>query len=74
MNDLKTEIHYTANPLDIKSYDATRLRKEFLLSNIFETDSVNLYIGQGNKVVEFISNDAKVPALFYINSATAHQK
>ena len=32
-----------------------------------------LYVGRGNKDVEFISKDPANPAKFYINSATAHK-
>jgi len=32
-----------------------------------------LYVGQGIKKISFESTDAKVPAKFYVNSATAHK-
>ena len=32
-----------------------------------------LYVGQGIKEISFESKDAKVPAKFYVNSATAHK-
>lgn len=42
-------------------------------SKVFEIDYKEaLYIGRGNKEIVFESVDAKAPAKFYINSATAH--
>jgi len=32
-----------------------------------------IYVGRGNRVIEFASDDASNPALFYFNSAGAHQ-
>ncbi len=32
-----------------------------------------LYVGQGNKNVEFSSDDSKKPAMFYLNSTPAHK-
>ncbi len=32
-----------------------------------------LYVGQGNKIVEFSSEDATKPAMFYLNSTPAHK-
>mgnify|MGYP001089026278 FL=1 len=129
---------YAASPQDVKSYDTTRIREEFLVDNLMESDKINLvyshydryiigsavptesplkleaidalksenfldrrelgiinvgetgtvtvdgteyvlehkealYVGQGNKNVEFSSNSSENPALFYINSTPAHK-
>ncbi|APY10261.1 5-dehydro-4-deoxy-D-glucuronate isomerase [Seonamhaeicola sp. S2-3] len=36
------EVRYAASPQDVKSYDTTRLRDEFLIDNLMEPDQVNL--------------------------------
>ena len=131
------ELRYASNPQDAKSYDTTRLRKDFLIEKVFAADEVNmvysmydrmivggampvkealpleaidplkapffltrrelgifnvggagivrvddqvyeldfkeaLYLGRGDRQVVFESKDAAHPALFYLNSATAH--
>ncbi|TVZ55642.1 4-deoxy-L-threo-5-hexosulose-uronate ketol-isomerase [Lutibacter sp. Hel_I_33_5] len=33
---------YAASPKDVKSYDTTRLREEFLIDNLMELDAINL--------------------------------
>ena len=129
---------YAASPKDVKSYDTTALRDEFLVDNLMETDKINLvyshydrfitgsavptvaplkleaidalkadyflerrelgiinigetgtvtvdgtsytlehkealYVGRGNKDVEFSSKSSNNPALFYLNSTPAHK-
>ena len=39
---MKTELRYASHPVDVKSYDTARLRKEFLIENIFVPDEVSL--------------------------------
>lgn len=39
---MKTEIRYAGHPADVKSYDTTRLRKEFLIEKIFIPDEITL--------------------------------
>lgn len=36
------EIRYASNPKDFKGYDTTRIRKEFLVENLFEEGNINL--------------------------------
>lgn len=134
----KYELRYAAHPKDTKSYDTERLRRDFLIENVFSADEVNmvysmydrmivggampvsealhleaidplkqpvflrrreigiynvggkgkvkvgetvfeldykeaLYLGSGDREVIFESVDAKHPAKFYFNSATAHR-
>ena len=129
---------YAASPQDVKNYDTSRIREEFLIDNLMEKDVVNLvythydrfiagsavptkstlkleaidalksenfldrrelgiinvgetgtvtvdgtkyvlehkealYVGQGNKNVEFSSDSSENPALFYLNSTPAHK-
>jgi len=39
---MKIELRYAGHPNDVKSYDTTRLRKEFLCENIFLADEISL--------------------------------
>jgi len=39
---MKCEIRYASHPADAKSYDTERIRKEFLISKIFEADEISL--------------------------------
>lgn len=39
---MKTELRYAAHPLDVKKYDTEKLRKEFLVENIFIKDEICL--------------------------------
>ncbi len=39
---VKYEIRYAAHPNDVKGYDTTKLRNEFLIDNVMENDSINL--------------------------------
>ncbi|MEN8138049.1 MAG: 5-dehydro-4-deoxy-D-glucuronate isomerase [Bacteroidota bacterium] len=36
------EIRYNSHPEDFKSYDTTRIRKEFLVDNLFEAGNINM--------------------------------
>jgi 4-deoxy-L-threo-5-hexosulose-uronate ketol-isomerase len=39
---MKIELRYAAHPDDVKNYDTERLRKEFLIENIFVADKISL--------------------------------
>ncbi|HBC79362.1 MAG TPA: 5-dehydro-4-deoxy-D-glucuronate isomerase [Bacteroidales bacterium] len=39
---MKTEIRYAVHPADFKNYDTVKLRKEFLIENIFVPDEISL--------------------------------
>ena len=45
------EIRYAANPQDAKSYDTTRLRKDFLIETIFAADEVNMVYSMYDRMV-----------------------
>jgi 4-deoxy-L-threo-5-hexosulose-uronate ketol-isomerase len=38
---MKVDLRYAAHPDDVKNYDTTRLRKEFLIENIFVPDEIS---------------------------------
>jgi 4-deoxy-L-threo-5-hexosulose-uronate ketol-isomerase len=38
---MKVELRYAAHPDDVKNWDTARLRKEFLIENIFKTDQIS---------------------------------
>ena len=129
---------YATSPKDVKNYDTTRIREEFLIGNLMEHDKINLvyshydryiigsavptksslkletidalkaesflnrrelgiinigqtgtvlvdgtayilehkealYVGKGNKKIEFSSKSSENPAMFYLNSTPAHK-
>ncbi|HZY24291.1 MAG TPA: 5-deoxy-glucuronate isomerase, partial [Bacteroidales bacterium] len=39
---MKMELRYAAHPEDVKTWDTSRLRKEFLIENIFVPDEISL--------------------------------
>jgi 4-deoxy-L-threo-5-hexosulose-uronate ketol-isomerase len=39
---MKIELRYATNPADFRKYDTTRIRKEFLIENVFITDEISL--------------------------------
>jgi len=39
---MKIEVRYAAHPEDVKSWDTSRLRKEFLIENIFIPDEISM--------------------------------
>jgi 4-deoxy-L-threo-5-hexosulose-uronate ketol-isomerase len=39
---MKTELRYASNPKDFKNFDTERIRKEFLIENIFIEDEISL--------------------------------
>ncbi len=39
---IKYQIRYASHPADAKMYDTNRLREEFLVQNLFESDMINL--------------------------------
>ena len=39
---MRIELRYASHPQDFKSYDTERLRKEFLIENVFMTDEISL--------------------------------
>jgi 4-deoxy-L-threo-5-hexosulose-uronate ketol-isomerase len=39
---MKTELRYAAHPLDVKNYDTEKIRREFLIENVFVKDEISL--------------------------------
>ncbi len=42
MSNTNFEVRYTTNPHDFKQYDTTRIREDFLVQNLMESDKINL--------------------------------
>lgn len=45
------EIRYASNPVDAKSYDTARLRKDFLIEKVFAADEVNMVYSMYDRMV-----------------------
>ena len=45
------KVRYAASPQDVKNYDTKRLREEFLIGNLMESDSVNLVYSHYDRFV-----------------------
>mgnify|MGYP003302302476 CR=1 FL=1 len=45
------EIRYASNPIDAKSYDTARLRKDFLLEKLFVANEVNMVYSMYDRMV-----------------------
>src|SRR5574344_1786997 len=45
------EIRYAAHPQDAKSYDTARIRKDFLIENVFTADEVNMVYSMYDRMV-----------------------
>jgi len=39
---MKTELRYAGHPADVKGYDTERIRREFLVSDVFVQDEISL--------------------------------
>ncbi|WP_053219937.1 5-dehydro-4-deoxy-D-glucuronate isomerase [Virgibacillus senegalensis] len=60
------EIRYTTNPTDVKQYDTERIRKEFLVENLFETGELNLVYSHYDRLITGgavpVNNELKLEA------------
>lgn len=45
------EVRYASNPVDAKSYDTARLRKDFLIENLFVANEVNMVYSMYDRMV-----------------------
>ena len=45
------EIRYAAHPEDAKSYDTTRIRRDFLIEKVFAADEVNMVYSMYDRMV-----------------------
>jgi 4-deoxy-L-threo-5-hexosulose-uronate ketol-isomerase len=48
---MKVELRYAAHPLDVKTWDTARLRKEFLIENIFKPEDITLVYSMYDRFV-----------------------
>lgn len=45
------ELRYASNPMDVKSYDTTRLRRDFLIERVFAPDEVNMVYSMYDRMI-----------------------
>lgn len=45
------EVRYASNPIDAKSYDTARLRKDFLIENVFVKNEVNMVYSMYDRMI-----------------------
>ena len=45
------EVRYASNPIEAKTYDTTRLRKDFLIENVFVKNEVNLVYSMYDRMI-----------------------
>ena len=45
------EIRYASNPVDAKSYDTARLRKDFLIEKVFTPNEVNMVYSMYDRMI-----------------------
>ena len=45
------EVRYASNPMDAKSYDTTRIRKDFLIENVFVKNEVNMVYSMYDRMI-----------------------
>ena len=45
------EVRYASNPTDAKSYDTTRLRKDFLIERVFVPNEVNMVYSMYDRMI-----------------------
>jgi 4-deoxy-L-threo-5-hexosulose-uronate ketol-isomerase len=45
------EVRYASNPIDAKSYDTTRLRKDFLIERVFVPNEVNMVYSMYDRMI-----------------------
>jgi len=48
---VKYEVRYSNNPVDAKSYDTDRIRKEYLVQNLMESDSINMVYTMNDRLI-----------------------
>lgn len=72
IDPLKSEFFLSRREIGI--YNVGGAGKVFVDGETFELNYKEaLYLGAGNRTVNFVSNDASAPAKFYFNSAPAHR-
>lgn len=45
------ELRYASNPVDAKTYDTSRLRKDFLIETLFVADEVNMVYSMYDRMI-----------------------
>ncbi len=48
---MKTELRYSGHPLDVKTYDTEKLRKEFLIEKVFIPEDINLVYSLYDRII-----------------------
>jgi len=48
---MKTDLRYSSHPLDFKSYDTEKIRKEFLIEKVFEPDEIILVYSMYDRII-----------------------
>jgi len=48
---MKTDLRYSSHPLDFKSYDTEKIRKEFLIEKVFEPDEINMVYSMFDRII-----------------------
>lgn len=48
---MKTELRYSGHPLDVKTYDTGKIRKEFLIEKLFLPDDITLVYSMYDRII-----------------------
>jgi len=51
MKEINFQVRYASHPSDVKKYDTDQLRNHFLVSNIFETNQINMVYSEYDRFI-----------------------